>query len=60
MSPARFNVGDIIEAQFVFLLVPVERNQQRLQLVLQGLTLLENSFSWVRIFFFFTKDDALR
>lgn len=53
MSPARFNVGDIVEAQFVFLLVPVERNQQRLQLVLQGLTLLENSFSRVRIFFFF-------
>lgn len=58
MSPARFNVGDIVEAQFVFSLVAVERNQQRLQMVLQGLTLLENSFSRVRIESF-SKSDAL-
>ena len=49
MSPAWFSVGDIVEAQFVFSLVGVECNQQLLQLVLQGLTLLENSFSQVGI-----------
>ncbi len=48
MSPARFHVGDIVEAQFIFLLVPVEQNQHRLQLVLQGLTLLSNTCSQVR------------
>ena len=47
MSPVRFSVGDIVEEQFVFLLIPVARNKYRMQTVLQSVTLLNNTFSQV-------------
>ncbi|KAF8701059.1 hypothetical protein AX14_000592 [Amanita brunnescens Koide BX004] len=45
ISPVRFSVGDIVEAQLIFLLVPAERNKYQMQMVLQSLTLLNNTFS---------------
>jgi hypothetical protein len=46
-SPSQFNVGDLVEAQFVSALVPVERGKRQLQLVLQAVTLLNNSYTQV-------------
>ena len=48
IHPIQFSDGDIVEVQFVFLLVPVNRDKHQLQLVLQSLTRLSNTFSQVR------------
>ena len=48
IRPIQFSDGDIVEVQFVFLLVPVNRDKHQLQLVLQSLTRLSNTFSQVR------------
>ena len=48
IRPVQFNNGDIVEAQFLFLLVPIRREKFQLQLVLQGVTRLSNTFSQVK------------
>ncbi|KAK7456334.1 hypothetical protein VKT23_010581 [Stygiomarasmius scandens] len=48
ISPARFRVGDIVEAQFTMMLVPVRRRGQqkyRVLPVMRALTLINGSFT---------------
>jgi hypothetical protein len=49
IRPVQFSNGNIVEAQFVFLLVLVHQDKYQLQLILQGLTRLSNKFSQVRL-----------
>jgi hypothetical protein len=51
IPPVKFREGDIVEAQFSFSLVPVKNGFYKMIAVLRRLTLLDPSFSQVRLVF---------
>ncbi|KAH6894773.1 hypothetical protein BKA70DRAFT_1375752 [Coprinopsis sp. MPI-PUGE-AT-0042] len=50
ISPIRLRVGDIVECQTTFMLVPVKGKQWKMTAVLRSITLLHASFTQVRRF----------
>jgi len=48
MDPTRFKVGDIVEAQILFVGVPLKGGKAKLMIVLRALTLLDCQQSMVR------------
>jgi hypothetical protein len=42
-NPASFRVGDVVEAQISFVLVPIRDNKFTLKLVLRALSLLDSN-----------------
>jgi hypothetical protein len=49
MAPVKFREGDIVEAQLSFSLVPIKRGFYKMIAVLRSVTLLDSSFSQVRL-----------
>lgn len=47
-DPATFKIGDIIEVKVSFVIIPSRGGGHAMQVMLRGLTLLDNSFSKVR------------
>ncbi|KAF8325959.1 hypothetical protein F5887DRAFT_1072021 [Amanita rubescens] len=45
MSPVRFQMGDIVEAQMTFMLVSLPGNDYKMVSILRGMTMLDNLFS---------------
>jgi len=43
-----FHVGDIVEANFSVVVLPVKQNKHQMMLVLRGLALLDSSLTIVR------------
>jgi hypothetical protein len=47
IDPNKFRIGDIVEAQLSFMVVPVKEGKHRLILVMRALTLLDSTQSKV-------------
>ncbi|KAF8347119.1 hypothetical protein F5887DRAFT_1131417 [Amanita rubescens] len=45
MSPVRFQIGDVVDAQMTLTLVPLPKNEYKMICILRSLTMLDNSFS---------------
>ncbi|KAF8329028.1 hypothetical protein F5887DRAFT_1081409 [Amanita rubescens] len=45
ISPVRFQIGDIVEAQMTFMLVSLPGNDYKMVSILRSMTMLDNSFS---------------
>jgi hypothetical protein len=48
VNPQIFRVGDIVEAQVSFIVVPLKDNKHKMIVVLRSIALLDASFSQVR------------
>lgn len=48
ISPAKFRVGDIVQAQLSFIAVPTKRNKHMMRLVLRAISILDSSITNVR------------
>ena len=43
VSPVKFRVGDIVEAQISFIVIPLHGDQYKMSAVLRGLTLMDGT-----------------
>lgn len=59
-NPASFCIGDIVEAQVSFVIVPIQATKFTLKPVLRALTLMDSTQSKVRLLEYITFSDILK